>query len=272
MQYQSPLNTLHSGYVGSPEAWVYFFNQLLKSEYVDEQMEARGKDKWLENKEILRNNIFIQQVDFSLIEKELNRTLPQSFKDFVKANGITFYNQGLAHSVWDGLSQVNAINYCKDDVESDYFLNFIATLCGESPENTREDFYYTYNDYQKYIGLFNAVNHPDNYDNEMYGELGGYFLADREDIYKNAIGLDQCDPHNIYLMPDELTKDNEMECWFIGTSADTFRYRSFAEMIISEIFRGHDIPDNMTLVEYLKYHGVDHILDFDILKRDAYIK
>lgn len=73
-----------------------------------------------------------------------------------------------------------------------------------------------------------------------------------------------------FLLPDELTKDGEMEAWLIDAE-DVHRFRSFAEMIIWNLIAAFEY-EGEKLQEFLERIGVDEILNLDTLAKNAYLR
>lgn len=266
------LNNINSGYIGTEESWRYFFKQAIDTEFFAEEMSKFKDENWGEIKKelyILLNKPSITTIDeIRSKEKALGITLPKSYKDFVLANGIEFYNL-IAYDffVYINLLPVKKINFYKKINLKE--LKILIKTLNYSKESKVLENYYSYNDYKESLNQYNGFCNPLLKGlHSALGESSFGFIESKKNIYENAIALDDEDIVSMMFLPNELTKDNEMESWLLE-GPDIYRFRSFAEMLVNNIFHFHKIPENLSLFEYLTIHGVNNILDFEILRETA---
>jgi len=273
MEKKFSLRNLSSGYIGTPERWVQFFEIFLQSKYIEKEMVQFDDVDWNNLKseilKILKMSLSKEKKIFE-IEEKLNLKLPKSYHDFILANGVEVYNAiSFLFFAYTDFFDINKI---------DFFIKknkgvFKRTIGNLRFNNDVANVYYSYNNYKEklysYNGEFNPRISSFNLSTAL-GELGTGFIEQKRDNYAKAIVLDSNEYPSFLLLPNERTQDDEMEAWLLEAS-DIYRYRSFAEMIVNNMFIGLEIPENMTVKEYLVYHGVDKILDFDILEGDAYV-
>ncbi len=291
------LTSIDSGYIGNIGAWKNFFHHYINSPYIENYLKTNFKSddpdfdlsliKTKIEKIMEEDSVSNEEID--ALEKRLKTHLPRSYKDFLRANGVQFYNVIYFLSVtFIKMLSIDEVNYFtkKDKNHKNYMKEFIEYL-NYAEEKYIVENYYSYNDYSISINLYNGMNNPNlKPSNLALGELSFGFICDKKDAYRKAITLDSSEVPSAILIPDELTADGEMEAWMLEDS-DIYRFRSFAEFFINNLFFAHDMPmysfigkqsteiesllnqSKKSVLEYLSLYGVDNLLDFDILKQTA---
>lgn len=288
------LTSVDSGYIGNIAAWKNFFHQYINSPYIEAFMNTNFKSDNAEfdlslikikiEKIMEEDSVSDEEID--ALEKRLEIRLPQSYKDFLQANGIQFYNVIYFLSItFIKMLNTDEVNYFMQK-DKEWMERFIEYL-NYADEKYIVENYYSYNDYLTSINIYNGLNNPKlKPSNLALGELSFGFILDKKNVYRKAITLDSSEVPSAILIPDEVTADGEMETWMLEDS-DIYRFRSFAEFFINNLFFVHDMPmysftgkesteiesllsqSKKTAAEYLSLHGVDNILDFDTLNLTA---
>lgn len=266
------LITRNSGYIGSPIKWKVFLTQAISTEFFDKRMAAHDDINLnqfkSEIKGVLAADSTLKPQKIEKLQKNIGVNPPKSFIDFLQVDGIALFNQlSFLCFIYVDLLSVKKIKpyaaYSKRD------LKFMLRGLNYSDKAIVRDNYYSYNSYQHKIDAFNGFDNMNLASRDMVlGELSFGFLPEKKDDYKQAITLDEDKLSSVLMMPTERTADGEMETWMLEDS-DIYRFRSFAEFFVANMFFDHEIPECMTPVEYLTLHGVHHILDFDVLKATA---
>ena len=263
------LSQINSGYIGDKEAWTNFFKNYTQSDYMKKAMIEFKKDLTIVNSNLINiiNSPYKKTDSIQKIEKKLALNLPQSYKDFIAANGIEFFNEiyylSLTFSDLKSPDEIYCISTHKEQ------LNEVVNHLNYSDEPYVKENYYSYNDYSDKLYIFNGTNNPKlSQSNLALGELSFGFLPEKKADYSKAIVIDTFPIPSVLLQPTELTQDSEMETWMMEDS-DIYRFRSFAEFLINNLFFEHEIPKNMSTIEYLNLYGVNNILDFEVLRETA---
>jgi hypothetical protein len=262
---------LNSGYIGSPEKWRIFFEKFASSQELNDAYLEEIKFEEEQGYPI-STHLSLEEFQAHLISKENfeyqdSDLISKSFLDFVRADGLAIFK----YLNFKFCSLVEIQNFCELRKSNSENKSFFKELIFE---DISDDLYYSYNDWQnnleKYNGGCNPAFMSKNY-NMMLGELGFGFPKNKKQTYDNAVVVGWDGNYaSAFLLPDEKTKDGEMESWLIDAE-DVYRFRSFAEMIIWNWvirygYKGADLTD------FLKRIGVDEILDLDILASNAYVQ
>ena len=289
------LTSMHSGYIGNVDAWKNFFHQYVNSSYIkiyiDNTFRSYDPNVDLDLIKIKLEKIMeedsVSNEEIDALEKKLKVQLPQSYKDFLQANGIQFYNVIYFLSVtFIEMLNIDDVDYFFIRRSKKYMEEFVEYLNYADEPYVVEN-YYSYNDYSTSINLYNGMNNPKlEPSNLALGELSFGLILEKKEAYKKAITLDTSTAPSAILIPDERTADGEMEAWMLDDS-DIYRFRSFAEFFINNLFFEHDMPmysrvgkesteidsvlsqSGKSVTEYLSLYGVDKFLDFDMLKQTA---
>lgn len=263
------LSELESGYIGSPEKWRNFFKKMAYSDEIANCFLRRIK---FEQENDYKLSMELSADEFSKcisVSSETSYELnycSKSCNDFIMADG---YNL-IKYIEFNSVSILELDKPCSIKSSTVHNRKFFKELISE---NISDQLYYSYNNWTNCLRKYNGANNEkfmaQDY-NMMLGELGFGFPKSKTKIYSNAlvIGLDG-NYASALLLPDEKTKDGEMEAWLFDAE-DIYRFRSFAEMIIWNLIADFDYRGS-ELIAFLKRVGVDEILDLDVLASNAYV-
>jgi hypothetical protein len=264
------LNQLESGYIGSPEKWRIFLrkfaiSQEITNKYHEQIDYEKRMNKPLStalsvenfNKDFSELGVFSKE-DFSCT----------SFADF-KNSGIFDLLKYVDYVSCNILNIVDLLVLSKSDYKNKNFFNKLIY------EDVPDHLYYSYNTWQDKVYQYNGESNPEfmaaDY-NMMLGELGfGFQRRKKASCYDKALVVGSYYDHATgFLLPNELTKDGEMEAWFINAE-DVHRFRSFSEMMIWNLIAGFEYS-GAELQDFLQRIGVNEILDLDTLASNAYVQ
>ncbi len=262
------LNQLESGYIGSPEKWRFFLRKFAISQEVNNKYHEQIDYEKRMN-EPLSTALSVENFnkDFSELGVFSKEDFPcKSFADF-KSSGIFDLLKYVDYISYDIHKVIEPVAIQKSKYKNKKFFNDLIY------EDVPDHLYYSYNNWQNQVYQYNGESNPDfmaaDY-NMMLGELGFGFQRRKKSCYDNALVVgDYYDHATGFLLPNELTKDGEMEAWLIDAE-DVHRFRSFAEMMIWNLIAAYDYR-GAQLQDFLQRIGVNEILDLDILTSNAYV-
>lgn len=263
------ISDLDSGYIGSPENWRIFLKKFATSQEIHDQYQKSADYRKRMNEPVnTERSIENFHKDFSGLGDFSKEDFPcTSFADFKKSGifDLLKYVDYIAYDIHEIIepSAISGSTY----KNKKFFNNLIY-------EDVPDHLYYSYNTWQDKVYQYNGNSNPDfmaaDY-NMMLGELGfGFQQRKKASCYDNALVIGIYYDHATgFLLPNELTKDGEMEAW-LTDAEDVHRFRSFAEMMIWNLIAAFDYSGT-ELLDFLQRIGVDEILDLEILASNAYI-
>lgn len=249
------LSELSSGYIGNVNSWRCFFKQL------------SGVPELADYVDVVLQKVFGEVGDdVSPLRGDAitNVDLPRSYRDFVLAGGIPFYNELVSRLGYNddtavpgemirGYVDVEAI-FKFGDVESEYYDAYMNAQKGAFQRD--DGGYYIYRSYRPGVKGYVASNV------DFGNHVVNKYLRDTLVVGRLDLEL------RVLLNPHERTCDGELEAWRFD-SCGANRYRSFAELflndicaLIREIRKDYLSPVS---IEMLREISADLLLDFDVV-------
>jgi len=257
-KYITPLSNMGSGYIGDKSRWVEFFKFLSTLPELSEIA--------LDALVAIEAGHSQNGSDFSLeFGKKFGLKCPPSYADFMASGGAEFYflmyvKRGVNHrrpgEILQAYYDISKIGYFKDLKEALYrdIVDGVDDL-----DNSIFDEYYTY---QRYVDGKDEAWRVNNFKSSDQ--------AIRYLEFCLIIGR-HFSPEIMMLNVKEVTKDGEMEA-FLFDSVDCIRYRSFAEIFVSDLIGlvrsiGKRDGGRRNTLDDFRYIGADLILDLDFLSK-----
>lgn len=238
------LKTINSGYIGTPEKWIFYFKQFFK----DFNCHNVNIDDVVN---IDKNNINKKIHELKEIENKLKINLPKSYKDFYLSGGFEIFDYIISktlNSYEKILFDINAIGRFKELSEQMFF----DSVYDEETESKIDDYlYYQYDSYNK----------------DLFTASGGFKLSCLNFI-QFGIRYDAPDGIDVLgIVDSEVTADGENEVWVLTLGREVYRYRSFAEFFILMLMLDvRDYNPNENSFNIINYPSTAIILDIEILK------
>jgi len=198
------LATIHSGYVGTPEKWLAYFELVIK------HFEYEGLEQAL----VLARNTFragTYEVLLNDIEHKKRLFFPKSYRDFLIAGGLEFIDyiskNALEYYEKNLLFSLGDVGRFKDISKEQYLSNFYGA---EYERKVIDELYYRYDRYEE--GNFTADGgvKPSCLN---FIQIGVWYDSPGVEVYG--------------LVDSELTSDGEYEMWVVCLGGEVYRYRSF---------------------------------------------